>query len=591
MDRAAQRIVLTRNPNWWGSAAAAGLDHLPVLTTPRRHPGVAEQRDRRRRAGLAGRTAVALSAPPASRSGAPRAPAGTHFTFNGAPGSILADKKLRLAIIKGIDRQAIADVTPARPGRQPDAAEQPHLRRRAGGLPEQQRLVAFNPEQASRSWTRWAGSSTGPFREKDGKQLVDPRRALRLASTRQIAQVAQNSLAQIGVKLDIDAKGPATVSSPNYINVGDFDIAQFGWVGDAFPLSGLTQIYASDGESNFGKIGNAEIDAKIEQTLAELDPDKARGLANEVDKMIWAGRLQPAAGPVARQHRGAKHSGELRRRRPGRPGLQRDRVHEVAATRCTIRGTKRGSTLSIAAAAPITVTIKRSAGPLGSASSAAARADSVPIRLAETAFAICSAARSRMSSSAVAGRRQPHQHRARHQRRDPVSHRGRRGQIAPAGNDYRRPDELRHLGDQIVGFALERHRVGSEIAVRGRRVQRLAVRDVAVVQFAEADPADEVGLVAVRSFSCDQQPGEAVHQRPQPVACPPTADRVDGSAVPGRRSRTRRPRVDAAAGVSTPPRPVGGPSALNRLSPRRSVPQHSPDRNAHDVDVAGRQHR
>ena len=53
----------------------------------------------------------------------------------------------------------------------------------------------------------------------------------------------------------IDAKDPGGFFS-NYINTGDFDIAYFGWVGDAFPLSGLTQIYASYGESNFGKIGN-----------------------------------------------------------------------------------------------------------------------------------------------------------------------------------------------------------------------------------------------------------------------------------------------------------------------------------------------
>jgi peptide/nickel transport system substrate-binding protein len=61
----------------------------------------------------------------------------------------------------------------------------------------------------------------------------------------------------------------------------------FGWVGDAFPLSGLPQIYASDGESNFGKIGSPEIDAEIEQTLAELDPGAARRLANDVDLLLW----------------------------------------------------------------------------------------------------------------------------------------------------------------------------------------------------------------------------------------------------------------------------------------------------------------
>ena len=48
-------------------------------------------------------------------------------------------------------------------------------------------------------------------------------------STRQIGQIAQNSLAQIGVKLELDAKGGDGFFS-QYINVGDFDIAQFGWV-------------------------------------------------------------------------------------------------------------------------------------------------------------------------------------------------------------------------------------------------------------------------------------------------------------------------------------------------------------------------
>ena len=74
-------------------------------------------------------------------------------------------------------------------------------------------------------------------------------------------------------------------------------------MGDAFPLSGLTQIYLSTGESNFGKIGSPEIDAKIEQTLEELDPEEARALANELDKLIFAEGfslpLTQSAGNVA----------------------------------------------------------------------------------------------------------------------------------------------------------------------------------------------------------------------------------------------------------------------------------------------------
>ena len=71
------------------------------------------------------------------------------------------------------------------------------------------------------------------------------------------------------------------------MSVGNFDVTQFGWVGNAFPLSALPQIYTSDGDSNFGKIGGAAIDAKIDQTLSQLNPEAARALANQVDAMIW----------------------------------------------------------------------------------------------------------------------------------------------------------------------------------------------------------------------------------------------------------------------------------------------------------------
>ena len=103
---------------------------------------------------------------------------------------------------------------------------------------------------------------------------------------RQAAQVAQNTLGQIGVKLELDVK-PANGFFTNYVNVGDFDITQFSWVGDAFSLCCLNQIFTTGAESNFGKISSPAIDAKVEEVLDELDPAKARALANEVDTMLW----------------------------------------------------------------------------------------------------------------------------------------------------------------------------------------------------------------------------------------------------------------------------------------------------------------
>lgn len=286
VDRTAQRIILTRNPKWWGKAPrldsitytvlddaaripalqnnaidAAGVASLDDLTIVRRTPGLAVRR-----------------APSASW---------YHFTFNGAPGSILADKALRNAISKGIDRQTIANVTQRGLADKPAPLNNHIYVVGQKGYQDNAAVAAFDPEAAKKELDDLGWRMNGQFREKDGKQLVIRDVFYDAASTRQVAQVAQNSLAQIGVKLDLQAKGGNGFFS-QYVTVGNFDIAQFAWAGDAFPLSGLNQIYLSTGESNFGKIGTPEIDAKIEETLEELDPDKARTLANELDKLIWS---------------------------------------------------------------------------------------------------------------------------------------------------------------------------------------------------------------------------------------------------------------------------------------------------------------
>jgi glutathione transport system substrate-binding protein len=285
LDRSAQRIMLTRNPKWWGKTPrldnitflvlddaarlpalqnntidAAGLGTLDQLTIARRSKGISIRRA--------------------------SAPAWNHFTFNGAAGSILADKALRQAIAKGIDRQMIANVTQRGLANDPAPLNNHIYVAGQRGYQDNSTVVSYDPEQAKRELDALGWRTNGRFREKNGRPLIIRDLLYDAQSNRQFAQIAQNNLAQIGVQLQLDLKAGAGFFT-NYVNVGNFDITQFSWLGDAFPLSGLTQIYASHGESNFGKIGSPEIDAKIEQTLAELDPAKARTLANDVDKLVW----------------------------------------------------------------------------------------------------------------------------------------------------------------------------------------------------------------------------------------------------------------------------------------------------------------
>jgi len=286
LDRTAQRIVLSRNPKWWGTSALLDSITFLVLDDAARIPAL--QNNTIDATGLATLDELTV-AKRTSGISIRHAPGNSwyHFTFNGAPGSILADKALRLAIAKAIDRQTIATVSQRGLADNPVPLNNHVYVAGQAGYQDNSAVVGYDPDKANQELDALGWRLSGQFREKDGRQLVIRDVLYDSISTRQIGQIAQNSLAKVGVKLNLDAKGGGGFFS-DHINVGDFDIAQFSWVGDAFPLSGLPQIYASQGESNFGKIGSPELDAKIEQTLEELDPAKARDLANEADKLIWA---------------------------------------------------------------------------------------------------------------------------------------------------------------------------------------------------------------------------------------------------------------------------------------------------------------
>ena len=285
IDRSAQRIVLTRNPRWWGAKPrlesitylvldpaavipalqnkdidAAGVGTLDDMVTAQRTPGIVIRR-------------------------APT-PTWAHFTFNGAPGSIVEDKGLRLAICRGIDRQAIVNVVEHGLTFHPAPLNNHVYVEGQVGYQNNSAPGDYNPDKARKDLDALGWKLNGAVRERDGKQLVVRDLVFDAPSSRQIALVAQQNLAQIGVKLQLDIKSGNGFFS-QYVSPGDFDITQFSWVGAAFPLSALPQIYASDGDSNFGKIGSPEVDAKINETLSELDPRKARALANEVDTMLW----------------------------------------------------------------------------------------------------------------------------------------------------------------------------------------------------------------------------------------------------------------------------------------------------------------
>ncbi|MGH8974027.1 MAG: ABC transporter substrate-binding protein, partial [Acidimicrobiia bacterium] len=123
--------------------------------------------------------------------------------------------------------------------------------------------------------------------EKGGKKL-----SLRLSTTagnklrEQQGVLVQAQLKEVGIDIRID-NSPAETLFGERLPGGNFDIANFAWVGTPFPAAGGYQIYNSASGSNFGKYSNKTVDQKLLAALAETDEVTRLGLLNQIDEMMW----------------------------------------------------------------------------------------------------------------------------------------------------------------------------------------------------------------------------------------------------------------------------------------------------------------
>jgi peptide/nickel transport system substrate-binding protein len=215
------------------------------------------------------------------------------IVFNGGGNSILNDQKLRVAVIKGINRDPIAK---AEIGQLiPDAKPLGNHIFLPGfpGYQDNSAGYLYNPDEARKEldadgWTQTAGAK---FRSKNGKQLtIRDAIAGGVKSSLDEAQLVQQQLAAIGVDLQIVQDDPNTFFD-QHITPGDFDIANFAQMGDGAPPVTNAQSWFISGaqeQGNVGHIGDQKINDLLQQASSELDQDKRFALVNEIDKQVWA---------------------------------------------------------------------------------------------------------------------------------------------------------------------------------------------------------------------------------------------------------------------------------------------------------------
>ncbi|MET9216606.1 MULTISPECIES: ABC transporter family substrate-binding protein [unclassified Nocardia] len=286
VDRGQGRVVLARNPKWWGATPKLDTITFSVLDSAAFVPALLNNEiDAVGVASLDNLKSVRNAPGVAVR----RAPGNSwgHFTFNGAPGSLLAEQGVRVAISKAIDRQGIATAIQNGLVQDPQPLNNHVYLRGQDGY--QDNSLGFDPTAAASELDALGWKLNGDVREKDGRKLEIRDVMYNDPTNIQIGQIIQQNLAQIGVKLTIETKPGAGLFS-DVLQPGNFDVGQWFWAGDPFPLSSLTQIYGyypDDIQGNYGRIGSPELNALIEQTISELDPDKAKELANQVDRKVF----------------------------------------------------------------------------------------------------------------------------------------------------------------------------------------------------------------------------------------------------------------------------------------------------------------
>ncbi|MEV4369818.1 ABC transporter family substrate-binding protein [Nonomuraea sp. NPDC049637] len=291
-DQTAKTITIVRDDAWWGNRAK--LDQIIYR---------ASEQDSLIGAFSNGELDlidVGPSAPDYARARATQGaqvrqaagPDFRHFTFNGSS-EPLKDVNVRQAIQLGINRQAIAQ-SDLQGLDWPIALLNNHffMNTQEGYLDNAGNLGVYNPERAKQMLDAAGWKLNGAVRQKNGRPLdlrfVVPS-GVQLSKSE--GELAQNMLAQIGVKLTIKAV-PSDDFFTKYVIPGNFDITPFAYIGTPYPISSSYGIYANSANgktwnANFGRTGSPEIDQAMDKAAQNLDPAAARTQTNEADGLIW----------------------------------------------------------------------------------------------------------------------------------------------------------------------------------------------------------------------------------------------------------------------------------------------------------------
>ena len=217
----------------------------------------------------------------------------THITLNGAEGRPLADQAVRQAMFRAINREDVfLSVNATMPYPENTEPLNNHLlmTNQEGYQDNAGDLGSYDPEAAKKLL-----EDAGYTLEGEGQETVASKDGTPIEITyvyndgsktnEAVVPVVQEQLKAVGITMKVQ-KVPPTDLFSKYVIPGEFDLTLFGWVGNPFLSSG-DSIWKSEGEQNFGKIGDPDTDKLIDQAAVETDHAARLELINQIDANLW----------------------------------------------------------------------------------------------------------------------------------------------------------------------------------------------------------------------------------------------------------------------------------------------------------------
>jgi peptide/nickel transport system substrate-binding protein len=212
--------------------------------------------------------------------------------FNGRPGALFSDVKLRAAVARGINADAItkAAIGTIEPNPVPigDHLYTPGTKYHV----DHTSLLSYDPAEAKKELAAdgWQQAAGQQYRTKNGKELDAS--ILDSTSDDQVGlqenKLLIGQLAAIGVKATVNAVPDAQTSE--LTDKGEWDIQSNGWLVSPFPVSRTSSHYVLNPNamaSNYEQIGTSTINALYQQANTTLDPVARANLGNQIDTLLW----------------------------------------------------------------------------------------------------------------------------------------------------------------------------------------------------------------------------------------------------------------------------------------------------------------